>query len=144
MSIGLFLSTLAAFLGFGASIFFIIGSIRFSKESILELATPHWDYHSEIAKMYAEQKWLYTFGAILLILAFIAQAISLAPLQVNLTMTMPPALGFIVTGIIAITLFIGTFLLCKFIIQNTVRSIDKMSEDQIKQAEENERKANIS
>ena len=59
----------------------------------------------------------------------------------NLIVAMSPALGFLVAGTIAITFWIGSYLLSALMIRNTVRTVDQMSEDQSKQAEEEDRAA---
>jgi uncharacterized integral membrane protein len=136
MTIGTFLSTLAASLGFGASIFFVIGSIRLDVKAIFELASPHWDYHSEIAKVHCEQKWFYSFGAAILILAFIAQAVSLAPFEfIYVVLPTSPGLGFLVAGIVSILLWFICYRACKTMIQRTVEATDSMAKERMEQEE---------
>lgn len=133
---GLLLSTFAAFAGFGASIFFVIGSVRLDNAAIIELATPNYDHHSDIAKTHIEQKWLYTFGSVLLILAFIAQAIFLAPFSSNsVTVYKSAAAGFSIAGGTATVLWIAAYLWCKSQMKKWVRYVDQISDDQIKQQE---------
>jgi hypothetical protein len=137
MTIGTFLSTFAALLGFGASIFFVIGSVRLSKEAIFELATPYYDYHSGIAKTFAEQKWFYIFGAVLLVLGFIAQTISLLPFESNFSVTsMSPVTGLVIAGTTTAGVWVASYLLSKHMVNITVQTVDKMSNDQIAADEE--------
>lgn len=136
MTMGFLLSTFAAFTGFSASIFFVIGAIRLDKTAILKLATPYWDYHSGVARTYSEQKWLYTFGAVLLVLAFVAQTVSLAPLKLNSVVAFESAASaFAVAGAVSIVLWVVGYLCCKSMIEKTVQAVDKMSDDQINQHE---------
>ena len=100
------LTTLAAFLGFAAAVYFVRGAIRLNVGLIHELASPRWDFHAGIARYLACQKTDYTFGAVLLLISFVAQAISIAPFEFNQTIIVRGAeIGFLMVALFAITLY---------------------------------------
>lgn len=98
------LTALGAFLGFGASVFFALGSIRLDATQIHQLSSPRWDFHPGVAKHLAEQRADYLCGAALLIVSFVAQAASIAPFPINAKTAFADAeLGYIVVALIAAT-----------------------------------------
>ena len=101
----------AAFLGFGASLFFALGAVRLSNGAIFRIARPRWDFHPDVAANLATQKADYTFGAVLLLLAFMSQVIALMPLPLNrMSVFSDFYTGLFVLGL----LFVGFWTACYF------------------------------
>ena len=124
------LTTLAAFLGFAAAVYFVRGAIRLNVGLIHELASPRWDFHAGIARYLACQKTDYTFGAVLLLISFVAQAISIAPFEFNQTIIVRGAeIGFLMVALFAITLFAVCTAVCRRWNQAVVRSVEELARE---------------
>ena len=75
------LALTAASVGFVAAIFFCVGSILNTPESILVQATPYWDFSNPVALALSAEKAQYSVGALLLVVSFGLQvwAVSVSP-----------------------------------------------------------------
>lgn len=66
----------AASIGFVSALFFCVGSIFNSPESILLQATPFWDFSNPVALSLYAEKVQYSVGALLLAISFILQVVA--------------------------------------------------------------------
>lgn len=124
------LAALAAFLGFAASVFFVIGTVRLDAKLIHQLASPRWDFHAEIARHLAGQKADYMWGSVLLLVAFVGQAISMAPLSFNQTILFSSnEIGFMACAVVAAGIWFAAVLLCRRSGDATFRLVDKLAQE---------------
>lgn len=124
------LATLAAILGFAASIFFVLGAIRLDGRLIHQLASPRWDFHVQIARYLVGQKADYTCGAVLLLVAFVAQATSIAPFEFNQAVLFSTGeLGFLVVAVLAVTLWLISAMVCRRRSQATIAFVEKLAQE---------------
>lgn len=124
------LATLAAFLGFAASIFFVLGAIRLNGHLIHQLASPKWDFHAEIARYLVGQKAEYTCGAALLLIAFVAQAISLAPFEFNqVVLFFTGQLGFLIVAVLAVAVWLVSVIVCRRHSKATIAFVERLDQE---------------
>ena len=76
MPLQLALMLTAASVGFVSAIFFCVGSILNTPESILLQATPFFDFSEPIALSLSAEKAQYSVGALLLVVSFILQVLA--------------------------------------------------------------------
>ncbi len=76
MATTLALTLAAAAIGVVAGLWFCVGSVLTSAETVAELATSYWDYHAAHAQVVVEQSAQYSVGAPLLVIAFILQVLA--------------------------------------------------------------------
>jgi len=75
-------SLAAACFGFVSALFLGLGSAITSNSKVVELVTPHWDYHEAQARAVLAQSSQYGIGALLLTISFCFQVLSvLAPAE---------------------------------------------------------------
>ena len=130
MTAQLALATLAAFLGFAASVFFMLGAIRLDAGLIHQLASPRWDFHAEIARYLIGQKTEYTCGAVLLLIAFVAQAISIAPFPFNQAVVFAaPEFGFVVIALAGVALWIASAIICRLSSRATMKLVAQLAKE---------------
>lgn len=124
------LATLAACLGFAASILFVRGAIRLDGRLIYQLASPRWDFHAGIARYLVGQKADYTCGAVLLLIAFVAQATSIAPFEFNQAVLFSTGeFGFLAVAGLAVTLWFISIMVCRRQSQATIISVEKLAQE---------------
>jgi len=73
MSFALFLDLLASWWGLASVIFFSIGVLRLTDESVKMIASSFYDSGEQVAVELAQQKVDFQFGAALLFVSFLAQ-----------------------------------------------------------------------
>lgn len=82
MATTLALNLAAAAVGVVTGLWFCLGSVLTSAETVAELATSYWDYHAAHARAVVKQSAQYSVGAPLLVFAFILQVLAaLSPAQ---------------------------------------------------------------
>ena len=76
MPLQIALNVTAASLGFISALFFCVGSIFNTTESILLQATPFYDFSEPIALSLSAEKAQYSVGALLLVMSFFCQIVA--------------------------------------------------------------------
>ena len=112
------LSLAAAAFGVIAGLWFCVGSMFTSSETVAELATSYWDYHAAHAQVVIEQSAQYSVGAPLLVIAFILQVLAaLSPAQSVLALPSVVAEPLAFLGAVALLVWAASF----FIYRGLVR-----------------------
>lgn len=129
MNIQMALSVSAAFLGFGASLFFALGAVRLSNGAIFRIARPRWDFNPDVASNLSTQKAEYSFGSALLLLAFLMQVIALMPLPLNrMSLFSEFYNGFLVLGLCFIGLWTACYFSSRKMILRSLTAIDALNQ----------------
>lgn len=76
MPLQIALTVTAASIGFVSALFFCVGSIFNTPESILLQATPFYDFSEPIALSLSAEKAQYSVGALLLVISFVFQVVA--------------------------------------------------------------------
>lgn len=132
----LFLTLVAATIGFVSAIFFSIGNALNTSEKIFKQSTPFYDFSEPVASSLTAQKSQYVVGGLLLVTSFIFQIAAALTHSSNL-IDLPLWLNS--WPVVILVVFASTFLIASLIstliYKSTISKVKRLSEELIKQTE---------